>query len=217
MATDSLLREPLPQRSDTDELVNTATHGIGIFLSLIGTVALHLTTRSGNIWMQVAVMAYAVSLTAVYTLSTLSHAVKSDDSKRRIRAWDQGTIYFLIVGTYTPFAVAYLPAKQATTVVTVMWLAAGIGFWSKVIVKHRVNTLSTWSYIALGWLPALTMIGRVPIECVMWMAIGGVSYTVGVVFLKLDQRISYFHGVWHVLVIVASACHYYAIMAFVAT
>ena len=136
-------------------------------------------------------------------------------SKHRLRAWDQGTIYFLIVGTYTPFVAVYLQPTPAVLLVAGLWLAAGLGFWSKVVANHRINAFSAWSYIALGWLPALPLIGHVPSGCVMWMAIGGVSYTLGVVFLMLDSRISYFHAVWHIFVIAASACHFYAIFTYV--
>jgi hemolysin III len=30
-----------------------------------------------------------------------------------------------------------------------------------------------------------------------------------------DERVPFFHAVWHVFVIAGSACHYYAVMRFV--
>lgn len=216
MATDSMVTESIPYRSASDEFVNAVTHGIGIVLSVVAAAVLYQTTRSAGIWMQVAVMAYAASLFAVYLLSTLSHAVQTETNKNRLRAWDQGTIYFLIVGTYTPFVAAYLPPMQAALLATVLWLVAGVGFWLKVVAKHRINAFSSWSYLALGWVPAMALISQVPFDCVMWMALGGISYTVGVAFLLLDTRVSFFHAVWHLLVILASACHFYAILTYVA-
>ena len=59
------------------------------------------------------------------------------------------------------------------------------------------------------------MVNRVPWVCVFWMALGGVSYTVGTVFLWLDRRYRYFHVMWHLFVIVGSALHYYAIYQFI--
>ncbi len=217
MATDSTLTESLPYRSASDELVNTITHGIGIVLSLVAAVVLYQSTYAEGFWLQLAVMAYAASLFAVYLLSTLSHAVQSQANKNRLRAWDQGTIYFLIVGTYTPFVAAYLPPLQAGLLAGILWLVAGVGFWLKVVAKHRINAFSSWSYLALGWAPAMALIQHVPFGCVMWMALGGISYTVGVGFLLLDTRVRFFHAVWHVLVILASACHFYAVLAYVAS
>ncbi len=215
MATDPTISEAMQHRSDADELANSLTHGTGLLLSLAGAGFMIPATRDSSFGVQLAVVAYVASLVAVYGLSTLSHAVQSMAKKHRLRAWDQGTIYLLIVGTYTPFVAFYLPPIQALVLAAGMWLAAGFGFWSKVIANHRINAFSSWTYMALGWFPALAFIGRVPFDCVMWMALGGVSYTVGIVFLMLDSRVSYFHAVWHVLVIAASACHYYAIFAYV--
>jgi len=52
---------------------------------------------------------YAATLIAVYVFSTLSHAVYEPEARKLWRALDQGTIYGLIAGTYTPFAAFYLP------------------------------------------------------------------------------------------------------------
>jgi len=215
MATEPTISEAIQHRSDADELANSLTHGTGLLLSLAGAVVIVPATLPANLGVQLAVISYIASLVAVYGCSTMSHAVQSMAQKHRLRAWDQGIIYFLIVGTYTPFVAVYLPPVQAALLVAVLWLAAGFGFWSKVVANHRINAFSAWSYIALGWLPALALIGRVPFGCVMWMALGGISYTVGTVFLMLDSRVSFFHAVWHILVILASACHFYAICAYV--
>lgn len=215
MTTDPTIEEVMQHRSDLDELANSLTHGTGLLLSLAGAGFIIPAALTGSLGVQLAVVAYVASLIAVYGCSTMSHAVQSIASKHRLRAWDQGIIYFLIVGTYTPFVAVYVPPVQAVLLVAVLWLAAGIGFWSKVVANHRINAFSAWSYIALGWFPALALIGQVPLGCVMWMALGGVSYTLGVVFLMLDSRVSFFHAVWHVLVIAASACHFYAIFKYV--
>lgn len=217
MATDSTLDETPPALSNADEFANSVTHGGGILLSLVGAGFMLPAAQSSGGGVQLASLAYLLSLVAVYVLSTLSHVVQSEAQRNRMRAWDQGAIYFLIVGTYTPFVAAFLPGMHAMLIVSAMWLAAGVGFWSKVVAKHRVNAMSTWSYIALGWLPALALAGHVPFDCVVWMAIGGISYTGGIVFLVLDHRVKYFHAIWHIMVIAASACHYYAIMKYVVT
>ncbi len=215
MATEPTGGEAIQYRSAADERANSLTHGTGILLSLAGAVVIIPATHSSNLGVQLSVVAYIASLVAVYGFSTLSHAVQSKENKYRFRVWDQGTIYFLIVGTYTPFIAAYVPLTQALLLTAVLWLAAGIGFWLKVVANHRIDAFSSWSYLALGWFPALAFIARIPSECLLWMGIGGISYTVGTVFLMLDHRFNYFHAIWHVLVIAASACHFYAILKYV--
>jgi hemolysin III len=215
MATEPTSDEAIQYRSEANEFANSLTHGTGVVLSLAGAFVIIPATQASNLGVQLSVVAYVASLVAVYGFSTLSHAVQSIEGKNRLRAWDQGTIYFLIVGTYTPFIAVYLPPTRALLLTAVLWLIAGVGFWLKVVANHRVNAFSSWSYLALGWFPVMAFIGRLPYGCLMWMGIGGISYTVGTMFLMLDHRVSYFHAIWHMLVIAASACHFYAIFTYV--
>jgi hemolysin III len=98
-----------------------------------------------------------------------------------------------------------------------LWGAAFLGFASKVLAKHRIDhTFSPLPYVALGWLPAMILAPFVPLTCLVWMAAGGVLYTVGVIFLVLDHRVRYFHAAWHLFVLGGSTCHYCAILSFVA-
>ena len=61
----------------------------------------------------------------------------------------------------------------------------------------------------------MVLVGYVPIACFAMMALGGVLYTAGTLFLQNDHRSWYFHAIWHVMVILASAVHYLAIVLFV--
>ena len=49
-----------------------------------------------------------------------------------------------------------------------------------------------------------------------WMLGGGIVYTIGIVFYLLDERVAYFHGIWHLFVIAGSAAHYATIVGFIA-
>jgi hemolysin III len=43
------------------------------------------------------------------------------------------------------------------------------------------------------------------------MVAGGLAYTFGVVFLVNDGRHTYFHAVWHLLVMAGSGLHFIAV------
>ena len=45
---------------------------------------------------------------------------------------------------------------------------------------------------------------------VMWLALGGVCYSVGVIFY-MSRRMPYSHAVWHVFVLAGSVCHFFAV------
>ena len=199
-----------------EEPINAATHSLGCLLSAGATVAIVLLHAAAGVGQLLATLVFTVSLTTMYAVSALSHAVNQPRRKYLLRAWDQGVIYLLIVATYTPFLWKYAPFPIMVTTLFAIWLAAIVGCISKVVYLHRVDDrLSPVSYIALGWVPALAVCYCVPWACLQWIALGGVLYTVGVFFLSFDRRVAYFHTVWHVSVIAASGCHFYAIYQFV--
>jgi hemolysin III len=207
-------------RSNSHEFVNTLTHGMGLVLSLIGAALLLVSVISqGDAWRSTGCTLYAVSLVAVYASSTLSHGASRPDLKKLFRGLDQGFIYLLIVGTYTPFSLTYLRTGGWLAFLGVLWGIAVVGFVSKVLLAHRVESVAIWMYVLLGWLPVIAgvkLIGLVPATALWWMLIGGLTYTVGTVFLFFDRHIPQFHAIWHLFVIAGSTCHFFAIWWFVA-
>jgi len=204
-----------------DEWANTLTHALGTMLALAGWALIAWLMWDRPFGITVACWVYAASVFSVFFFSTLSHAVRHPSGRQLMRAWDQGTIYLMIAGTYTPFLWFYcLPAWRFPVLVAVWGLAAA-GFLAKVMLRHRVNAIATPTYLMLGWLPALPMIPRIPDPmpwtCFYGMLAGGVLYTLGVVFLQLDQKVRFFHAAWHLFVIAAAATHFLTIVFCIAT
>jgi hemolysin III len=50
---------------------------------------------------------------------------------------------------------------------------------------------------------------------VFLLGLGGVFYTVGVIFFVLDGKLKHAHGIWHLFVIGGSVSHYISISAYV--
>ncbi len=155
---------------ETVEFWNTLTHGLACVASLIAVTLCLTWFRAGDAFLASGFAAYGFSLITVFLCSTLSHAVREPKRRNKWRAWDQGAIYLLIAGTYTPFAVRFLDGQRLAVVLVGIWCAAAFGFYSKVFAKHRVNALATITYLLLGWLPAVPFADRVPFEVVAWMA-----------------------------------------------
>ena len=206
--------------TDPEEVANTITHGLGFLLSLVGLIVMAIwVLREGDAWRVLGCMIYASSLVTVYAMSTLSHVCADPHLKQFYRKLDQGFIYLLIVGTYTPFSLAFLRTGLGWLFLGVMWSVALFGFFAKTLLAHRVDAVSTRLYLLLGWMPIFAgfyLIGVVPDAALWWMLIGGVCYTMGIVFLILDAHIRHFHAVWHLFVIGGSACHFFVILLYVA-
>ncbi len=169
-------------------------------------------------WMTtVCCLAFVLSAIAVFTASALSHYwIHEPQRLYRLRAWDQGLIYAMIAGTYTPLIWQFSDESLRLPLLLAMWLTAAIGFHSKVIAQYRVNGSGTISYLLLGWLPTIPLAGRVPAPVLFWMAAGGVIYTLGVLLLINDRRVKYLHAGWHVCVVTAATCHFWAVYRYVA-
>lgn len=197
--------------SDEEESANAATHGTGCVVALAASIFVLATQTFSSSTSRFGFVLYASTLIFLFAMSTLSHIVREPKRLTQMRAWDQGAIYLLIAGTYTPGIIAFCPQLTAVGLLVLVWSLATYGFYCKVIAKKRVNSVTTATYLALGWGPALFLIPCVPREYFLWLLAGGILYSIGVVFLINDHRVKYFHAGWHLWVIAAAAAHFFAI------
>lgn len=213
--------DPLPPTHyHVDELINAVTHGAGLVLSVVGGIVLvTFALASGDIWRVTGCCVFSTTLIAVYAFSTLSHSAFKPELIRLFERLDQGSIYLLIVGTYTPFSLVYLRTGGFWALFGVMWTLA-LGFCiCKVFFPQRLNGVAIWTYIGLGWMPAMAavpLLELAPAAALWWVLIGGVCYTLGTVFLMWDNQRFRFHAIWHMFVIAGSTCHFLAVLFFAA-
>lgn len=203
----------------TEEQANFLTHGLGMVLSAFAAAVMYQVFGTEDLKKTVGVTVYIASLVGMYTMSTLSHSFNDPRLRSVFRALDQGTIYLLIAGTYTPFSVAYLDTPMWNFVLAVVWMIAIGGFLTKVAFAHRVESVSCVPCLVLGGLQLLaipTILPMVGFTCLAWMVIGIVCYMVGLWFWLNDSRGRLFHAVWHLMVIAGSAFHFLGILQFVA-
>ena len=223
MSSRTLTTPPLVVRrsSHGEELVNALTHGFGLLLSVSGAILMAFALYSQvDPWRRIGCAVYVASLIAVYATSTLSHSFATPRWRSFFRSLDQGFIYLLIAATYTPISLAYLRTGVWWGLLGAVWSIALYGFITKVFFAHRVEAVSIWSYILLGWLPILSVPKLMTIVDSyngFWLMLaGGLCYTVGTVFLICDHKVRHFHALWHLFVIAGSTFHFLAILFFVA-
>lgn len=128
------------------------------------------------------------------------------------------SIYLLIAGTYTPFTLVTLRGAWGWSLLCVIWSLAVLGIGLDLLPKKGRRVLPVVIYLLMGWLiliainpllQALTSAGFA------WLLSGGLFYTVGVVFYALDEKVSYFHGIWHLFVLAGSLSHYLTVLFYV--
>lgn len=202
-----------------EEWANALTHAAAAMFWMFGAVLMARAAAAGQPLMTIlCCLVFVLSAVAVFSASALSHhLLHCPHLLHRLRAWDQGLIYVMISGTYTPLIWQFASPSMRTPLLIGIWVAAAIGFHSKVFAEHRINGIGTITYLLLGWVPALGLVGKVPGIVLFWMATGGVIYTLGVALLMNDKRLKYMHAGWHLCVVVAASCHFWAIYRYVAS
>ena len=202
-----------------EEWANALTHASAALFGMFGAVLMVRAAAAGQPLMTIlCCLVFVLSAVSVFSASALSHhLLHCPRLLHRLRAWDQGLIYVMISGTYTPLIWQFSSQSVRTPLLIGIWVAAAVGFHSKVFAEHRVNGIGTISYLLLGWVPALGLVGKVPGAVLFWMGAGGVIYTLGVVLLLNDKRLKYMHAMWHLCVVAAASCHFWAIYRYVAS
>jgi hemolysin III len=197
------------------EPFNAWSHLVGLLLAAGGTgLLLRLADRRSEL---VAFGIYGATLMLLYGASTVYHGVTaSADRLRTLKTLDHIAIYFLIAGTYTPVSLLTLDGRWGWALLGSVWAIAGAGIPFKLRYLDAPVWLSTATYLAMGHLALLgagPIVREVGAGGMAWLAAGGVAYTVGaVIFTRerpdpLPDRFG-FHGLWHLLVLAGSACHY---------
>ena len=198
------------------------SHQWAFFASLVLGAVLIVAADTPKATLAVAV--YAVSLSALFGTSALYHRVewRRPDVRRWMRRLDHSMIFFLIAGTYTPFALLVLQGPIATAILVVVWIGAIAGTVVEMIWIDHPKWVGALIYVALGWVAVVAfpeLWSEMGVAGTLLVAVGGLLYTVGAVVYatqRPDPRPSVFgyHEVFHLFVIAAALAHFSAVAFF---
>jgi hemolysin III len=170
---------------------------------------------------RLAVTIYAFSLVGLYGTSAAYHRLAPSPRLRRwLKRLDHSMIFMLIAGTATPIGLLVLDRPWSIVLMSVVWGGAGAGIVLKMARIDGFKVLTCMLYIGLGWAAVLVspqLVRRLSPASLVLIVAGGILYTVGSIVLlrrkpnPVPATFGY-HEVWHAMVIVASACHYSAVL-----
>jgi len=205
-----------PSYSVGEEAAHALTHGLGLVASVGGLVTLVVAAwLRGDAWHIVGVSIFGTTLVLLYAASTLYHGTRSPRVKRLFQRFDHAAIFLLIAGTYTPFTLVSLRGGWGWTLLAIVWGLAILGILLEVAGHSR--RISVALHLAMGWLLLIAvepLARSVHPDGLLLLALGGVAYTLGVVFYAW-QRLPYNHAVWHLFVMAGSACHFACVLGYV--
>ncbi len=200
------------------ERFNSVSHLIGAVAGLIGLVILVvLAVRQGDPWKIVSFSIYGTTLLFLYVVSTLYHSLRGK-AKNVFRILDYHAIYLLIAGTYTPFTLVTLRGAWGWSIFGIIWGLAVFGIVLDSLPQKGQRVLPVVIYLIMGWLILIALnplLRALTLAGFAWLLLGGLFYTVGVIFYALDERVRHFHGIWHLFVLAGSITHYFTVFYYV--
>ena len=200
------------------ERFNAWTHLVGAVLSVTGAIILVVMAAAmGDPWKVVSVSIFSASLILLYSASTLYHSLRGR-AKIILRKLDHLSIYLLIAGTYTPFCLVTLRGAWGWSLFGVVWGLALLGMLQEIKPRSEARIMSLVIYAVMGWVIVVAiepLLDHLEIAGFVWLAAGGLLYTIGIVFYAFDSRFRHWHGIWHLFVLGGSLAHYVAIAFYV--
>jgi len=209
----------LPGYSHGEEQWNMYSHIAG---AVLGVVALIWCLVLANTPMEIITsIVYAMTMILLYTTSGIYHGLTDSIAKRVFQVIDHCTIYLFIAGTYTIVVLCSVRLENASVawvIFAIEWVMAAIAVTLTAIDLKKYEHFSMACYIVMGWAgviaikPAIRALGAV--GCILLLA-GGISYTIGSILYGIGRKKRFFHGVFHVFILLGSLLHFFCIVFYV--
>ena len=198
-----------------EEIANAITHGLGLLLAVAAcSILVVFAAQRGTAWHVTGAAIFGASLILLYAASTIYHALTHEKAKYVFKFVDYSAIYVLIAGTYTPFTLVTLRGGWGWSLFGIAWGLAIVGAVLEVATRRRYKAVSLAFYLGMGWLLVIAikpLLNSLDARGLWLLLAGGLAYTGGSA-LYAWGRFPYHHAIWHVLVLIGSACHFLAIL-----
>ena len=200
-----------------EEFWNSLTHFIGVILTVLGTPLLFYFDNKFTSLSTLSIILFSFGLFSVYSSSSVYHFVINPRLKKRFQILDHISIYYLILGSYAPVCLITLYEYSGINIFIVVLTLSIVGTLKKLFFTGRFKIISLLLYLAMGWLIVVEinlLFELLDSEAELLLIIGGLSYTIGIIFYSLD-KIKYFHSIWHLFVLTGSVLHYLMIVLYI--
>ena len=206
-----------------EEIFNMTSHIVGAALGVVATVlCIVFAAIRGNVYGVVSGSIYGVTMILLYTMSSIYHGLSPKRySKRVFQVLDHCSIFLLIAGSYTPFALCTIREADILAgwlIFGVIWLLAIIGIVLNSIDIKKFKVFSMICYLAMGWCIILK-VNLLPkllgMNGFILLVAGGVAYTIGAILYGVGKKHKYMHSVFHLFILLGSILHFLCILLYV--
>lgn len=212
----------LPDYTKGEEIFNMTSHIVGGALGITATVlCVVFAAIHHNVYGVVSGAIFGATMIILYTMSSIYHGLRPNMAKKVFQIIDHCSIYLLIAGTYTPFALCVLRVHSVAlgwSIFGVIWGLTVLGIVLNSIDLKKFEIISMVLYICMGWCIIFTakivfsIIGSTGFYLLL---AGGISYTVGAIMYCFTSKLRYIHSIFHIFVVIGSLLHFLCILLFV--
>ncbi len=213
----------LPQYSRGEEITNMTSHIVGAVFGIVALVLCTVAAAShSNSYAVVSAAIYGSTMIILYTMSSIYHGLSPNiKGKKVMQVLDHCSIFLLIAGCYTPFALCTLREYDTATgwvIFGVIWAFAILGITLNAIDLKKFKKFSMLCYLVMGWCIILKV--TVLPELLTWKGFalllgGGVIYTIGAVLYALGKKHKWMHSIFHFCILIASILQFFCILFYV--
>ena len=222
MKRTKLSERVLPTYTKGEEIFTMVSHIVGGASGIAATVlcvifaALH-----HNVYGVVSGAIYGATMIILYTMSSIYHGLHPNKAKKVFQILDHCTIFLLIAGSYTPFALCTFREYNTAlgwTLFGIIWGVAILGIVLNAIDLKKYKKFSMICYLAMGWciivkLPLLISLLGIP--GTILLVLGGIAYTVGAVLYGIGKKHKYIHSIFHLFIVLGSVLQFFTILIYV--
>lgn len=213
----------LPTYTKGEEIFNMTSHIVGAGFGVIALIlCVTVSSIKHNIYGIISSIIYGITMILLYTMSSIYHGLHPNlKAKKVFQILDHCSIFLLIAGSYTPFALCTLREYDPITGWTIfaaIWAVAILGITLNAIDLKRYNVFSMICYLVMGWciifkiniLPKL--LGNTGF---ILLVLGGIVYTIGAILYGIGSKKKYIHSIFHLFICLASFLQFLCIILYV--
>ena len=213
----------LPTYTKGEEIFNMTSHIVGGALGIVAIVlCIIFAAVHGNGYGVVSGAIYGGTMILLYTMSSIYHGLKPERKAKKVfQVLDHCSIFLLIAGSYTPFALVSIRENDAVAgwvIFAVIWALAIIGIVLNSIDLKRYKVFSMICYLAMGWciiVKASLLPQILGTTGLILLVSGGIVYTVGAIFYGLGKKRKYMHSIFHLFILLGSLLQFFCILLYV--
>ena len=213
----------LPIYSKGEEIFNMTSHIVGAVLGIVATtLCVVFAAVNGNGYGVVSGAIYGVTMILLYTMSSIYHGLSPKRySKKVFQVLDHCSIFLLIAGSYTPFALCTFREYNTAlgwTIFGVIWAMAISGITLNSIDIKKFKIFSMICYLGMGWCIVFTinllpkLLGNAGF---ILLLIGGIAYSVGAILYGLGKKHKWMHSIFHMFILLGSILQFFCILLYV--